>query len=95
MRNLLDKNWIRIRFLKKRHLWTVQMKKLDKRRKDYMYKFANELIGSSRWKNTDINIMPNTGRTISHSAREISDDILYNVNECFDTENDLEWEILK
>ena len=77
MKDLINKGWIRVRFNKKRQQWIIQLNKLDKKRKDIMYRFANEVIKKSQWKYTDFFITQNSGLSLSHSAVDVANDVLY------------------
>ncbi len=75
MSDVINKGWIRIRFIKKQYTWIVQLKKLDNKKKDYLQQWATEIEKS--FPNTDCNISTNT-EYITKSTIDISNDVLFN-----------------
>lgn len=75
MKNLIDKGWIRLRLNKKQYSWTIQLNRLDNKKKDYLQKWAENII-NTKYKNTSVVILTNTN-TVNKSLVGISRDELY------------------
>ncbi len=79
---LLKSNWIRIRHIPKTDSFTVQVNRLDKRKKDQIAAFANEAIHGLRGRqyhsNTDVKVMDlSTNLLGSWTLDALSKDVLY------------------
>jgi len=77
MKSLIFKGWIRIR--NNRNFYTVQLQKLDKKSKDYLFSFATQMIKGGLSPYTEMKISTTTSIK-NKSFDEISKDVLFNEN---------------
>ena len=78
----LREGWIRLRYLPRNDVFTAQLDKLTKRKKDWLYGFAQEAMkgikGVKYSSHSEISIINLQGNVLEHhSLKEISQDVLF------------------
>jgi len=79
MKKLLKNNWIRIRFMKRNYSFTIQLNKLDKKRKDYIQQWAFEM-NKGKYSQSDVRILTLKGIK-NYSMSDLKNDLLYKETE--------------
>ena len=80
--NFIKEGWIRLRYIPRNDMFTAQLDKLNKRKKDWLYGFAKEALegikGIKNSPNTEMSIIDLKGNILAHhSLKELSQDVLY------------------
>lgn len=76
--NLISRNWIRIRYYDRNDSYTVNVNRLTKNTKNYLYKWAKGMEENGH-KYSDVKIdMPN--KILNFTIKDIVNDILFNEN---------------
>lgn len=78
----IREGWIRLRYLPRNDVFTAQLDKLTKRKKNWLYGFAKEAMegikGVKYSPHTEISIIDLRGNVLAHhSLKELSQDVLY------------------
>jgi len=80
--NFLKEGWIRLRYIPRNDVFTAQLNRLDKRKKNWLYGFANQAMegikGEKYSPHAEISVIDLKGNVLAHhSLKEISQDVLY------------------
>lgn len=80
--NLIKQGWIRVRYIPKNDSFTVQLNRLDRKRKDMLAAFAKEALdgikGKKYNKSTDARILNLQGDVLGgFTLQQLSEDVLY------------------
>ncbi len=63
---IMEKNWIRLRYIPKRDMWTAQLRNFNKRKKEYLFDWCNKMVegkyGSKANKFTDLVVIDGSGK---------------------------------
>ena len=76
IKNLIGQGWIRIRYYIRQDMFTVNINKLSKKNKDYIYSWAKEMKEYNLDFSQAIIDMP--GSVLKYSIRDLVNDILFN-----------------
>jgi hypothetical protein len=80
--NLIKQGWVRIRYIPKTDSFTVQLNRIDKRKKDQIASFADQALkgikGKKYNKSTDVKVLDLNADVLgSWSLNQLSEDALY------------------